>query len=327
MKAVSLLSGGLDSALATMLVKAQGVDILALYMRTGFENVRGPDNARHIADEIDVPLEVVDISQEFLRIVLYPEHGYGANANPCIDCHILMLRKAWQRAQEVGAKFIVTGHVLGQRPMSQRREALTLVEKEAGVKGLVVRPLSAKLLPPSIPEKEGWVDRERFLALRGRSRKPQLEMARLLGLKGWATPAGGCILTDPNYARRVFDLFEHREKEKLTLEDFRLLRLGRHFRLSPNFKLIVARNKAEDALLVRARKRGWLFVAVDAAGPVGLGEGDPSPQDLEDAARIVAHYSNAKFRPSVTVRWEHEGEEGRLTVTPAGYEFTRSRRL
>lgn len=326
-KAVALLSGGLDSALAAKIVKEQGTELVGLYMLHGFESGRGPATAWRVAEEIGIPLEVVDIRENFVKVVLFPKHGYGAHANPCIDCKILMLKRGWGRARELGAKFMVTGEVVGQRPMSQRLPTMWMMEKEAEVEGLVLRPLSAKLLPPSIPEREGWVDREKLLSLRGRGRKAQLELARKLGLFSFSTPAGGCLLTDENFARRVFDLIEHKPKWEITLDDFRLLRIGRHFRLSPDFKLIVARDKAEERELFERRHEGWLFVTVDAPGPIGLGEGEPSREEIEAAARVVARYSGATRVSGVTVRWEREGEKGKVMVEPADHDFLRERRI
>ena len=326
-KAVALISGGLDSALSARMIKDQGVEVVGLYMLHGFEARRGPGNARRVAEEVGIPLEVVDIREEFLRVVLFPEHGYGANANPCIDCKILMLRKAWERGSELGAKFIVTGEVVGQRPMTQRLPTMRMIEKKAGVEGLVLRPLSAKLLPPSIPEREGWVRREEMLAIRGRGRKAQLELARKLGITSFSTPAGGCLLTDENFARRVFDLLEHKPRGEITTDDFRLLRLGRHFRLSPKFKLIVARDRAESRELLERRHLGWLFVAVEAPGPIGLGLGEPSGEEVEVAARIVARYCDTRGRSRVKVRWEREGKEGEVEVEPADYHFVEGRRI
>ncbi|MFN7170178.1 MAG: hypothetical protein ACK4NT_02910, partial [Candidatus Omnitrophota bacterium] len=215
-KALSLLSGGLDSTLATKLVYDLGIELEAIYFYTIFCTCNRGGNgcgfyARNITRQLNIPLKMVNTTEEYLKIVRSPKFGYGSNLNPCIDCRIFIFKKAKEYMREREAKFIVTGEVLGERPMSQNLRSLKLIEKEAGLEGLVLRPLSARLLEPTIPEKEGWVEREKLLNLQGRSRKPQMRLAKEWGINDYPCPAGGCLLTDPIFSQRVKDLLEHDE--------------------------------------------------------------------------------------------------------------------
>ncbi|MCS7313339.1 MAG: hypothetical protein NZ742_10590, partial [Acidobacteria bacterium] len=245
-RAIGLLSGGLDSTLACRLLKDQGVDVIAVHFSTGFclndhrrvvrrRKDQGKDlshSALRAGANLDIPVEVIDISQEYFRkVLLQPKYGYGSAMNPCLDCRIFMLRKARDRMAEYDAQFVFTGEVLDQRPMSQHFRALQTVEREAGLEGLLLRPLSAKLLPPTIPEKMGWVDRAKLLGLRGRSRKVQMALAEKYGIVDYPQPAGGCcVLVDPNFAMRLQDSLLHRPTEVMDLRDILLLKVGRHFR-------------------------------------------------------------------------------------------------
>lgn len=193
-RAVGLLSGGLDSMLAARLLLDQGIEVLGMTFVTPFF---GPEKAQRAAEQLGIPLEVMDITVEHFRILKAPRYGYGKGMNPCIDCHALMIRKAGKCVENGRADFVFTGEVLGQRPFSQTKPSLRAVEKESGFAGRVVRPLSALLLPETFPEKEGWLDRSRLLDLRGRSRKRQMALAELYGLRDYPTPAGGCLLTTP----------------------------------------------------------------------------------------------------------------------------------
>jgi len=226
-KAVVMLSGGLDSALAVKVLLEQGIHVEAVNFATVFSKrpKAGRESAaKRMADQLGVQLHTIDISKEQLEIVKSPKFGRGSSMNPCIDCHILMVRKAKELMEKVGAHFVATGEVLGQRPMSQHQRALRLVETESGLKGSLLRPLSAKWLKPTVPERDGLVDRSRLLALRGRSRKPQMELAAKFGITGYETPAGGCILTDKSFGRRLRDLLEH--DPDAGLDDLELLKHG-----------------------------------------------------------------------------------------------------
>jgi len=315
-KAVGLFSGGLDSQLAAKVLQLQGVEVELLHCITDPER---SDRARveRAAGQLGAPLKVLDISEEFFEVVRSPRFGYGSGMNPCVDCRILMLRKAKALMEEVGARFVFTGEVLGQRPMSQHRGALRLVERESGLEGLLLRPLSAKLLPPTIPEREGWVDRERLYDFSGRSRKPQMELARELGITDYPSPAGGCWLTDRTFSARLRDLFEH--GGRLTGEQAVLLRVGRHFRISEGVKAIVGRNQRENAVLLEHREGRWVVQVTDHPGPVVLLEGEPSEEELLRAASIAVRYSDG--RDGVRVRWERDGEVGEAEgVRPADEE-------
>jgi len=290
-KALALLSGGLDSLLAVKLILEQDVDVEAVNFVTPFCLCdRGSMN--RFSEELKIKVHRVFLGQEFLDIVANPPHGYGSRMNPCIDCRILMFKKAKEIAEKIGADFLVTGEVLDERPFSQRMKTMLLIEKEAGLEGKILRPLSAKLLPETEAEKAGLIDRSKLLAIRGRRRLPQMELAKKLGLKEYPNPSGGCLLTDPEFARK---LKEHlKNEERLTLTDVALLKTGRHFRVG-KAKIIVGRNKKEnDRLLCLAKAHGIPYLEVaDYKGPITLCIGDKNQGSLEKAAEITARYSDA----------------------------------
>jgi hypothetical protein len=336
-KAIAMISGGLDSTLALSLVRAQGVEVKAINFYTGFcitetqrrkggrqDGTVPPNEALVAAAGADVDIEYVDISgDEYMEMLLHPRYGYGANANPCVDCRIFMMKKAKAIMEAEGADFIFTGEVLGQRPKSQRRDTLWVIEREAGLKGRLVRPLSARLLPPSIPEQEGILDRARLGDISGRGRVRQIAMANELGLAEWPQPAGGCcFLTDESFSRKFFDILGQRQAagapRTIDRDDVVLMTTGRHFRLSPTVKLIVGRTEVENATLetyagaTRAR-----LVAAHLAGPVGLVEGVATWEERQLAARILARYGKGKDQPSVEVEWrDGDGGVETLVVEP-----------
>ncbi len=322
MKAIGLLSGGLDSTLAARLVLEQEIELEALNFLTVFCNCthRGETclASQKAVESLGIPLKVLNVSEEYLDVVKHPKHGYGRNMNPCIDCRIFMLKKARDYMKEMGASFLVTGEVLGERPMSQRRDAMRLIEKEAGLEGLILRPLSAKLLPPSIPEKEGWVDREKLLNIQGRSRKPQIQLAVHFGIHDYPCPAGGCLLTDPGFAGRIRDLMGH--DPEFTLNDIHLLKMGRHFRFSPKAKLIVGRNEEENQKIHTFSREGDLLLKVaHHPGPLSLLRGEPEGGEIEKAAAVTARYGKAKELAKVEVicRKGLEDSQRLLDVSPA----------
>jgi tRNA-specific 2-thiouridylase len=241
MRALCVFSGGLDSMLAAELTRAQGVDVLALFFETPFF---ASPKAKTSAKSIQLPFKVVDITQRHLEVVRHPKHGYGGNMNPCIDCHALMFRIAGEMLEQEEGSFVITGEVLGQRPMSQNRKSLALIAIESGLEGLLLRPLSAKLLPVTIPERRGWVKRELLMDFQGRSRKPQMTLAARLNINEYPSPAGGCLLTEKAFSRRLRDLFRFSAEPET--REIELLKLGRHFRISSDTKLIVGRNKKEN---------------------------------------------------------------------------------
>ena len=299
MRALALVSGGLDSVLAARLMLEQGLDVLGVSFESPFFNARA---AAASCDETGIDLAVIDIGEDLLRVIAAPKHGFGRHMNPCIDCHALMVTRAGERLDQLGASFVVTGEVVGQRPKSQMRFGLEAVERESGLKGLLLRPLSAKLLPATIPEEEGWVDRERLLGLHGRTRKPQMELAAKLGVRTFASPAGGCLLTDENYARVFRDLRDH---DEVTVESVRLIAVGRQFRLPGGSRLSVGRNHAENEVLFELCPTGALLLkTVGHKGPVGVlstAAGPPDSADRETAAAIVARYSDAPRDSAVDV--------------------------
>jgi tRNA-specific 2-thiouridylase len=304
MRALALVSGGLDSILAARLMLEQGVEVVGVSFESPFFSARGAGAA---CEEIGIELVVLDISEELLDVIRAPKHGFGKHMNPCIDCHALMVRRAGLRMEDLGASFIVTGEVVGQRPKSQMRFGLKAVERESALGGLLLRPLSAKLLAPTVPETEGWVDRERLLGLHGRTRKPQLELAARFGITQFASPAGGCLLTDENFSRVFRDLADHGE---ISVPEVRLLRVGRQLRLSERARLTVGRNHAENELLFEMKPPGALFVkALDHSGPVAVLSGASAAEDAALAARIVARYSDAPGGEPVRVQVWDEGEE------------------
>jgi tRNA-specific 2-thiouridylase len=325
-KAIGLVSGGLDSTLAVALVKRQGIEVKAVSFYTGFcitetQRRKGgradgtvPRNeALRAAADLDVDIEYVDISGgAYLDMLVHPRYGYGQNANPCVDCRVFMMRRAREIMEAEGAAFVFTGEVLGQRPKSQRRDTLRIIERDSGLDGRLLRPLSARLLPPTLPEQQGLVDRGRLLDISGRSRLRQMALARELGLTDWPQPAGGCCyLTDESFARKFFDVLDAREslgeERRLAPEDVILLSTGRHFRLSPRAKLVVGRTEVENALLEHHVDGRARLEAKDVLGPVALVEGEPTWEERQLAARIVARYGKGKDLPEVTILWR-EGE-------------------
>lgn len=335
-KAVVMMSGGLDSMLAAKILERLGIEVHAVNFYTGFciveqrRRVDGATSSRSSkklvnpalksAAEIEIPVEIIDISKEYLEMVTNPKFGYGSNVNPCIDCRIHMLREARKFMDSIGAGFIATGEVIGQRPMSQHRNTMRLIEKEAGVADLVLRPLSARLLPPTVAEIKGWVKRADLYDIYGRGRGRQMKLAREFGIAEYPNPAGGCcFLTDQTYARRFFDLMRHRTEKTLTMEDVVRLRLGRHFRTSPGFKIVVGRNEAENELLEQYAGGGMALVSASAAiGPVALVEGRLDEEALRLAAELVAGYGKAAREGSVEcVARTVGGGERRFNVKPA----------
>lgn len=314
-KAVALISGGLDSMLATRLVQEQGVHVEGLNFFTGFcveghthairrDRQQHPrrNNALWAAEQLGIRLHLVDVVEDYKEVVINPRHGYGANLNPCLDCKSFMVGKAREWMEQEGFDFIITGEVLGQRPMSQRRDTFPIVARESGAFDRLLRPLSARLLPPTLPEREGWVDRERLLRFSGRSRKPQIGLAAEFGFTEYAQPAGGCcFLTDPNYARKLQDLWQTRGEKRYELDDIMLLKVGRHLRPAPEFKLIIGREEGENRFLRGYRSRFTSLAARDFDGPLVLFDGVPESGALELAARITARFGQGRDQQSIAV--------------------------
>lgn len=304
-KAIALLSGGLDSILAAKLVMEQGIEVEAINFNTVFCTCTSKDGSCmasiSAAKQLGIPLKIVNISREYLDIVKNPKHGYGSNMNPCIDCRMFTFKKAKDYMQESGASFLVTGEVVGQRPMSQKRHTLRHIEKETGLDGLILRPLSAKLLKPSIPEQNGWVDRNKFLNIQGRGRKPQFQLADDLDVKDYPCPAGGCLLTDPGFAKKAKDLIEYNE---FTLDNINLIKSGRFFRIKDDLKAVAGRNEEENnRLLNMAKESDFIFKVMRHPGPIVLGRGKIDKNEIGILAAIAVRYSDAAADLSVEVEY------------------------
>jgi tRNA-specific 2-thiouridylase len=310
--AVGLVSGGLDSALAAKLVLEQGITVIGYNLRTPFLAEAHQAVVRMLAENLGIELVVEDAGEDYVELVRSPRFGRGAALNPCVDCHVYMLRRAGALMRERGAAFCFTGEVLGQRPMSQRRRQLDLIEREAGLEGKLLRPLSAKLLPPTRPEEEGLVDRSRFLALRGRTRRPQLALAKAYGVAGYSSPAGGCLLTDKNFAARLADAFAHGE---YGVDDINLLKIGRHFRLPSGAKAIVGRNEGEnEKILEYLGDAGAAFEVVGVGSPVTLLR-PAREEDWPAAAALTLRYSDARDAGDARARvWNAKGEIGMMAA-------------
>ena len=299
-KVLTLLSGGLDSTLAVKIVLDQGFDVEAVNFKTPF-CLCDKCAVDSVGERYGIKIHRVFLGQEFLDLVANPPHGYGSRMNPCIDCRILMLRKAKEIAQKIGAKCIVTGEVLNERPFSQRKDYMLLIEREAGLEGKILRPLSAKLLPETEFEKNGLIDREKFFSIKGRRRLPQMSLAKTWEIKDYPCPSGGCLLTDPQFALRLKDFLKH--SCKLTLRDVVLLKIGRHFRMG-DCKIVVGRNSEENEILLTMAKRENKphLEVINYMSPIVLLEGS-DVNVVEEAARITVRYSDAPKNIEVDVRY------------------------
>ncbi|MFQ5607307.1 MAG: hypothetical protein ACE5GA_05125 [Candidatus Zixiibacteriota bacterium] len=320
--AIALFSGGLDSALAMLLLLRQNIEVTALTFMTHFGCDATSDrsscgsNPYPMAEKFGFNVKLMHLGQRFIDIVEKPKYGRGANMNVCIDCRILMIDEAARYMRMTGADFIVTGEVVGQRPMSQRKPTMGLVEKRVNLGGRLLRPLSARILPPTLPEKQGLVDREKLEGISGRTRKRQMELAREFGLDDYPSPASGCLLTDFSYSQRLRDLMKH--SDRLTFQDLNLLRIGRQFRISPACKLIVGRNENENKQLQQyANSETFVLEAIDTGSPLGLLYGSPTDEELTICARILARYCDRKHLAETSVQLRHGGSERTLTVAPA----------
>jgi tRNA-uridine 2-sulfurtransferase len=288
-RAVGLLSGGLDSALAARLLLDQGIEVIGLHLEspTACRN-----DVRDVARDLGIRLVTRAKGEEYLRLLRHPRHGYGRHLNPCVDCRRFMFQLGQPYLEEFGARFLFTGEVVGQRPMSQHRAAFQLIDRTSGLEGWILRPLSARLLPETEPEKRGWVDRAKLGAIRGRGRAAQIAMAEAFGLSHYTAPGGGCLLTDREFSLKLSDLFAHVPEDETTLDDVELLRVGRHVRIGDRLKIVLGRNAGENAALAGfADGRRWVLEPDDFSGPTALVCGPRDDDSVAHASRLVARYA------------------------------------
>ncbi len=293
MRALALFSGGLDSMISVKLITDQGIDVTAIYIDMGFGSSKDKNaTLQKRAEMVGADFKIVNIREQFVEEILFdPKYGYGKNFNPCIDCHGNMFRVAKGLMSEYGASFIITGEVIGQRPMSQRADAIKNVTKLAGDEegGIILRPMSAKLMTPTIPEKEGWVDRERLLGIEGRNREVQLRLAKEYGFEEYESPGGGCLLTESSFEQKIRDVMAY---EKFTVADIDILKAGRHLRLPDGAKLVIGRNQEDNEKLKKIENEKYIFArANDIAGPTSLISKNASDADRKLAAKLILTYT------------------------------------
>ena len=328
---ISLFSGGLDSSLSVLLMLRQNVQVTALTFMTHFgcdlsDRSSCSSNPYPAAKQFGFDVKLVHLADKFVKIVQNLVHGYGKNMNPCVDCRILMLREAKDYMDMVGADAVITGEVLGQRPFSQMRPKLHLTEREAGLKGLLLRPLSAKLLPPTIAELDGRIDREKLESIAGRGRRRQFELATEFGLEDYPSPASGCLLTDPEYSKKLRDLLQL--TPHINFIDLNLLQVGRHFRLTLSTKVIVGRSESDNNKIeAYAEPSDWLLEVMDTGSPVTIVRGSPTEDDLEKAAAITARYCDLRNEPTVEVTLRRAKETRALRLSAGSPEWVESLRI
>ena len=332
-KAIALISGGLDSLLAAKVVMEQGIYLEGVNFYTGFcveghtsairtkhRNTPKRNNALWVAEQLGIKLHIIDISEEYKDVVLNPKHGYGKNLNPCLDCKIFMVEKTLGlgKLEHLDFDFIVTGEVIGQRPKSQRKETLPLIAKESGANDRLLRPLCAKNLLPTLPEREGWIRRDQLYDFHGRNRKPQIALAETFGFEDYAQPAGGCcFLTDESYSNKLGDLWSARGERDYSIDDIMLLKVGRHLRPYPHFKLIIGRDEGENRYLQGYRSQFDHLTLLSHKGPAALIDGQADDEEAEIAAKILARYSQGKNSERVEVALNRKnGSRSNLSVVP-----------
>ncbi|WP_028300709.1 tRNA (5-methylaminomethyl-2-thiouridylate)-methyltransferase [Oceanospirillum beijerinckii] len=331
-KAVSLISGGLDSMLATKVIQDQGIHVEGINFYTGFcveghtHAIRKKDKEKQkknsslwVAEQLGIKLHIIDISEEYKDIVLNPKHGYGQNLNPCLDCKIDMVARAWQWCMDNDFDFVITGEVIGQRPKSQRKETMPIIARESKIEDRLLRPLCAQHLTETLPEREGWVNRDELFDFHGRNRKPQLALAKKLGFDEWSQPAGGCcFLTDESYSNKLQDMWDARGERNYEVDDIMLLKVGRHIRPAKHFKLIVSREQGENNFMRGYRPMYSYLYPTSHGGPLTLIDGTPTEEDILTAARVVARFSQGRDADEVAVNYvaKHNEGEQELKVKP-----------
>jgi tRNA-uridine 2-sulfurtransferase len=319
-KAVALMSTGLDSLLSAKIVRDRGVEVVGLHCTFEFGFVPGPsreETLKRLIEPMGISLRTLDITEPYMEVMRKPAHGFGSAVNPCIDCHLFMLRRARELMSEIGADFVVTGEVVGQRPMSQNRPMLFHIEKLADLRGLILRPLSARSLPVTLPEEKGWVDRGTLYGITGRGRKVQEALASEFGITRYFQPAGGCILTDPFYAKRIKAFIRHRGQEALTSEVMNLCRHGRHFWLDGGQWIIVGREEEDNEAIARLAGGRWLFEAADLEGPTAVADGLADDEDFLGAASMLVRYVNKRKEEEIRVRYRKDGTERMVSARAA----------
>jgi tRNA U34 2-thiouridine synthase MnmA/TrmU len=330
-RAVALFSGGLDSALAILTILKQDIEVKALAFLTPFNTtIAGTslyaNNDVSVSKEFGFDFQAIRLTETFIDIVKNPRFGYGKNMNPCIDCRILMLREAKNIMHETCADFIITGEVLGQRPMSQRKATFSLIDREAGVRGHVLRPLSARLLEITIPESKGIVNREKLHDFSGRTRRPLMTLANEWGLSHYPSPAGGCLLTEPHYAQRLKDVLHYQSDPGI--QEINMLKIGRHFRFSPACKIIVGRDKKENDILESfARDSDYLITIEGYGSPITIVSGEITNEALRIAASLCARYSDAREITNVEAKVATPENSYRTKVLRANNEIVESLRI
>lgn len=314
--ALVLVSGGLDSRLAICVLRDAGVNVKGIVFDSPFY---AAEKGREACAALGVHCHMYDFTSDIVELLDNPAHGFGKGMNPCIDCHARMLKRAGEMLPELGCDFLATGEVLDQRPMSQNRRSLGIVAVDSDYADLIVRPLSAQLLDPSLPEREGWVDRSKLLALSGRGRKPQFALAKAMGVTDYPSPAGGCRLTDPNFSRRLKEMVDHEGIPGV--RDIELLRVGRHFRLSPRVKLVMGRDADENASIESVREPYEMLLTVESVpGPSALLPLTASEEEINLAAEICASYGDAPDEGTVAVRIKSDQATRDIDVIPAKRE-------
>lgn len=332
-KAVVLLSGGLDSMLAAKMIIDQGIYVEGINFFTGFcgdgisciKRRKNRDcsekiNASWVAEQLGIKLNIINVFEEYKNVLLKPKYGYGSHINPCLDCKIFMVNQTKKWLEKNGFDFIVTGEVIGQRPKSQLKHHLPIVLRDSGIDDILLRPLCAKFLPMTKPEREGWVDREKLEKISGRGRSKQIALAKKFGFEKFAQPSGGCcFLITEHYADRLKDLWQMRATQEYSLDDINLLKVGRHLRPNPNFKMIIGREEAENIFLKKYKNKYLYMFSTSHLGPFVLIEGDCSVVDKELAAQIIASYCKEHNGQKVQISiCEKNGEEKILEVLPLG---------
>lgn len=321
--------------LAAKVIQAQGIHVEGINFYTGFchsghtsaiRNQKGDkvkrNDALWVAEQLDMPLHIIDIVDEYKDVLTNPKHGYGQFLNPCLDCKIFMMKKAYEWMRENEFDFIITGEVVGQRPKSQRKECMPMVAKNSGAQDRLLRPLCAHNLEETLPEREGWVDREKLYAFHGRGRKGQIALANEFGFDEYAQPAGGCcVLTDENYSRKLQDLWQSRGDRSYDLDDIIMLKVGRHLRPKPNYKIIVGRDEGENNFLEGYRKQFIHMRALDVNSPLVLIDGEPTQDDIDFSARVTARFSGGREQETVRISViDRDGNETIQTVAPLAKE-------